>query len=105
MSSGLASLAGIVQFARFGSADALRGQDLEMTVIAMAVIGGNRLFGGYGSILGTVFGIITLSMIENGLLLIGIPSFWFKGFIGVIILITVIINTITQRRALGVSRE
>jgi simple sugar transport system permease protein len=105
ISATLASLGGIVQTARFGSADPLRGQNLELIVIAMAVVGGNRLFGGYGSVIGTILGIVTLSMIENGMVLMSIPSFWFQGFLGGVILITVIINTITQRRATGVSRE
>jgi len=101
LSSGLASLGGIVQLSRFGSVDALRGETIEFYVIAMAVIGGCRLLGGYGSILGTVLGAIMLAMIRNGLVLAEVPSYWFNAFLGFTILVAVIINTTARRRAIG----
>jgi simple sugar transport system permease protein len=105
ISAVFASLGGIIQTTQYRMATADYGVGVEMTVIAMAVIGGNRLTGGYGSVVGTVIGIITLSMIQNGMVLGGIPSDWFRAFVGVIILLTVIINTTIQRRAIGMSRD
>ena len=88
----LAALAGMIQMTRFGSVDALRGQGIELTVIAATVIGGTRLTGGAGSVWGTAFGVTTLAMIELGLLLAGIPSYFYQATVGLLLVIAVLIN-------------
>jgi simple sugar transport system permease protein len=105
LTSGLASLAGIIQMSRFGSVDPLRGDFVEFKAIAAIVVGGTLLMGGYGSILGTVFGVLLIGIIGLGLVLAQVPSILFEGFLGGLIVIGVIINTMVQRRALGVRGE
>ena len=105
LTSGLASLAGIILMSRFGSVEPLSGQLLELRAIAAIVIGGTLLIGGYGSILGTVFGVLLIGIVRTGLVLAGVPGTLFEGFLGVLIVIGVIINTMAQRRALGVRGE
>jgi simple sugar transport system permease protein len=105
LTSGLASLAGIIQMTRYGSVDPLRGELLELRAIAAIVVGGTLLMGGYGSILGTVFGVLLIAIVRQGLVLTQAPQMLFESFVGLLIVIAVIINTMAQRRALGVRDE
>ena len=105
LTSGLASLAGIITMERYGAMDPLIGESLELQAIAAIVIGGTLLMGGYGFILGTFFGVLLIGIIKSGLTLTDFPSLLFEGMLGVLIVIAVIINTTVQRRALGVRGE
>ena len=92
-----ACLAGIVQVGRFNSVEPLRGQLLELDAIAAAVIGGARLNGGYGSIVGTAFGCLLVAIIRVGLPLSGVASYWLNIFIGGLIIAAVVLNTVLGR--------
>jgi len=92
LASTLAGLAGIIQFSRFASVDPLRGVEWEMQAITASVIGGTLLTGGYGSVIGTVLGVLLVGMVRSGLVLAGAPAYWYRAFIGVILIIAVIIN-------------
>ena len=105
LTAGLAGLAGIIEMSRFAQVGPQRGLLVEMYTIAIVVIGGTRLAGGYGSVVGTVLGLILMAITKNGLSLMGVPGYWFDGCVGAVILIAVIINTNAQRRVLGVSHE
>lgn len=94
----LAALAGIIQFARFGSVDPLRGEGVELEAIAATVTGGTLLTGGYGSVIGTVLGALIVGMVRNGLVLAGAPAYWYRAFIGLILVVAVIINLRIRRR-------
>lgn len=88
--SGLfASLGGILLVSRFVSASPLAGQNAELASIAAAVIGGASLTGGRGSILGTVIGASITAVLQIGLILAGVSSFWQTVAIGVIIVVAV----------------
>src|SRR5208337_4378140 len=67
LTSALAAVVGIIQVARFSSVDALRGEGMELQAVAVTVIGGTLLSGGYGSVIGTVLGAVTFGMIQVGL--------------------------------------
>ena len=88
----MAALAGVIQVGRFSGVDSLRGSGLELEAIAAAVIGGTRLTGGYGSVAGTALGCLMLGIIQNGLVLAGIASYWYRAFIGLLIVAVVIVN-------------
>ena len=66
---------------------------MELQAIAAAVIGGSLLTGGRGSIIGTMIGALLMGMIRSGLVLAGAPPFWYRAFIGIILVAAVIINT------------
>ena len=68
----LAGLAGFVLSARLNSAEAVAGMGYELTVIAAVVIGGTCLFGGVGTIFGTVIGSILIGVLINGLVLMNV---------------------------------
>lgn len=60
---------------------------MDMTIISMVVIGGGAIGGGTGTILGTVLGCILITIINNSLILIGVPSYWKTFFAGLIIIV------------------
>ena len=92
--SGLfAGLAAVVMFAQRNSATPLHGLGIELIAVAAAVIGGVRLTGGYGTIIGAAIGILLMSALEQGLALMGVPNEIFRAVAGVIIILTVIANT------------
>lgn len=59
----------------------------ELTVIAAVVLGGTRITGGKGSVLGALLGTFLVTMINNTLILIGIPSYWQQAVLGALILL------------------
>ena len=75
----------MIQVARFSSVDALRGEGMELQAVAVTVIGGTLLSGGYGSVIGTMLGAITFGMIQVGLVLAGAPGHFFKTLTGLIV--------------------
>ncbi len=97
LSGGLAALAGIIQVARLKSVDPLRGQGLELEIIASVVIGGTLLSGGFGSVAGSAIGTALTGMLRTGLVLISVPSNIFRGAIGAIMIGAVVINTYVRK--------
>ena len=98
LASSLAAVAGVIQVARFSSVDALRGEGIELQAVAVTVIGGTLLSGGFGSVIGTVLGAITFGMIQVGLVLAGAPGHFFRTLTGLIVVGAVILNTDVGRR-------
>jgi simple sugar transport system permease protein len=96
ITSALAAVARVIQVARFASVDALRGEGMELQAVAVMVIGGTLLSGGYGSVIGTMFGAITFGVIQVGLVLASAPGHFFRT--GFIVVTAVILNTSVARR-------
>jgi ribose transport system permease protein len=92
VSGALAGLAGIMLSSRLSAAQATLGQVMELHTIAVVVIGGTYLFGGYATMLGTFLGAILLGVLENGLLIIGVPFYWQMITIGFLLVIAVAIQ-------------
>jgi ribose/xylose/arabinose/galactoside ABC-type transport system permease subunit len=84
-----AGLAGFVLSARLNSSEAVAGIGYELTVIASVVIGGTSLFGGIGSVWGTVVGSILIGVLINGLVLLNVSPYVQQIIIGVIIVLAV----------------
>jgi simple sugar transport system permease protein len=93
----LAGVAGIMQFSHRLSVDPLRGEGMELVAVAACVIGGIRLTGGYGTILGACIGVLLLQMLEQGLVLMQVPVQVFRAVAGLILLIAVIVNTFLSK--------
>jgi ribose transport system permease protein len=92
ISGGLAALSGLVLTARLNAAAPTAGLTYELLVIAAVVIGGTSLFGGVGSIGGTVVGVLLLGVVLNGMNLLGIASYWQQGVQGLILALAVLLN-------------
>ncbi len=103
ISGGLAGLAGVMLASRLNAAQATLGQGMELHVIAVVIIGGTYLFGGYATMLGTFLGTIFLGVLENGLLLVGVPFYWQQIVIGLILVAAVGIQ-LYRFQTMGVSR-
>ncbi len=97
----LTAIAAAVQAARLNSATPTVGRDLELTVIAGAVIGGTVLSGGNGTILGAALGALLMSSLENGLGLVGVRTEQQKIYLGIVLLLAVLWNVISTRRKGG----
>jgi ribose/xylose/arabinose/galactoside ABC-type transport system permease subunit len=93
-----AGLASIVSVSIVGSVDPNTFTGYEMDVIAITVLGGASLSGGVGTVFGTTLGIILMSVIKNGLILVHISGYWQDAIMGAIILVTIIIDQIRQNR-------
>lgn len=93
----LAGVAAILEVSRNPGVDPLRGDQWELEVIAMTVIGGALLTGGYGSIIGTMLGVLIFGMLKTGLVLAGMDERMFKGVVGVIMIFAVVLNNMTKR--------
>jgi len=85
----LTSMSGILTAARLTSAQPTAGSSFELTVIAGCIIGGTSLFGGAGSVLGSVLGAIFMSMLTNGMTLVKVSPYWQQLVLGLIILLSV----------------
>ena len=92
------AVAGVVVAVQYFSIDANRGAGWELIAIAMTVIGGTLLTGGYGSVLGTVLGAFMYAMVNDGLLLIGLQGYWVNIFLGIVVLVAVLINRLVINR-------
>jgi ribose/xylose/arabinose/galactoside ABC-type transport system permease subunit len=93
-----AGLGAFVLAARLNSAEAVAGAGYELTVIASVVIGGTSLFGGSGTIFGTVIGTILIGVLLNGLVLMNVSSYIQQIVIGVIIVLAVAFDTFAKSR-------
>ncbi len=82
-------LASFLLSARLSSAEAVAGLGLELDVIAAVVIGGTSLFGGVGSVFGTVVGALLIGVLRNGLVLMNVSSFVQQIMIGLILVAAV----------------
>ena len=94
-----ACLMACIQVITYGSADANRGTLKEFEAIITAVVGGTLLTGGFGSVVGTVFGALTLGITQQGLFYAAIDYEWYKVLLAIILLGAVLINQWARRRA------
>jgi len=88
----LVAIAAIIYTSRVSSARADAGFGLELDVIAAVVLGGASIYGGVGSIPGTLLGVFFIAFVGNGLLLAGVESTWRQFVIGLILIVAVFVN-------------
>jgi ribose transport system permease protein len=94
----LAAAAAALQLGFFKSFQPTSGQGLELQVIAAVIIGGTNLFGGSGNVIGTLLGAVIIGMINNGLILAGVPTYWQFVAIGAIIVLAVVLDIQIRNR-------
>jgi simple sugar transport system permease protein len=97
----VAGIASIVQaqLAQSVTPTVLVGKELD--VLAAVVLGGASLTGGTGSVLGAILGVTLLAILQNGLVLIGVSSYWSQLFVGLTILVAVSITAWSNRRRMA----
>lgn len=92
LSGALAGLAGLLFATRVNSGDPTAGVSYELTAITAAIIGGTNLFGGRGSILGTMIGALIMGVLQNGLNLMAVQSYYQQMAIGAVLVLAVFID-------------
>ena len=86
LSGMLSGLAGFIFMARTNSGDPSAGQNYELMAITAVILGGANLFGGRASMLGTFLGVLSLGILQNGLNLLAVSSFYQILFVGLVLL-------------------
>jgi predicted ABC-type sugar transport system permease subunit len=104
ISAGCAGIAGMIYTARFSAGAAQGGEPLLLDSIAAVVIGGASLFGGSGTIIGTVIGALIIAVIQYGLVFINVEPFWQFVAVGVVIIVSVLIDQ-TREKLTGEARD
>jgi predicted ABC-type sugar transport system permease subunit len=97
ISAGCAGFAGMIYTARFSAGAAQAGEPLLLDSIAAVVIGGASLFGGSGTIIGTVIGALIIAVIQYGLVFIDVEPFWQFVAVGVVIIVSVLVDQSQSR--------
>ncbi|TPI10289.1 ABC transporter permease [Mesorhizobium sp. B4-1-3] len=90
----LSAIAGLVLSSQLTSAGPTAGTTYELTAIAAVVIGGAALTGGRGTVRGTMLGAFVIGFLSDGLVIIGVSSYWQTVFTGAVIVLAVLMNTI-----------
>lgn len=93
----ICAIAGWVLIGRIGAASPLAGQEANLEAITAVVIGGTSLFGGRGSIVGTLFGALIVGVFQSGLALSGVDPLWRLFTVGVLIIAAVAIDQWIRR--------
>lgn len=94
----LAALAGVVLVARINAVQADIGANYLLPTVATVFMGGTSPTGGQGTIIGTVIGALIMTVVENGMNLLAVPSVWRDAIIGVLIIITVLVDLGLRKR-------
>ena len=92
VTGGLAGLAGSIAASRIGSGNPRIGDGFEFDVIIAIILGGTRLTGGRGTILGPLIGALIVAVIASGLNMLGMLSFWQKVIKGFILVLAILLN-------------
>jgi ribose transport system permease protein len=95
----ICGIAGLIIASRLNSAQPALGQGYELEAIAATVIGGTSLSGGRGTILGTIIGAFIMSVLTNGLRIMGVAQEWQIVVTGIIIIVAVYVDMILRRKA------
>ena len=89
----LTSIEGLIVTTRLGSGQPSAGLNFEMDCITASVVGGTRMSGGCGKVMGTIVGVLLLTVLTNGMTLVGMNTYWQQVLKGVIIVVSVLADT------------
>ena len=102
LSASTAGIAGFLSTLRFTAGSAVIGDPLLLSSIAAVIIGGVSLFGGAGSVVGTVIGSLIIAVLTTGLVMLGVQAFWQFIVVGIVVIVAVLID---QSRDLVLGRN
>ena len=98
LSGTMAGLAGLLFMARTNAGDPTAGLNYELTAITAAILGGTNLFGGRATIFGTLIGALIMGVLQNGLNLLAVSSFYQQMAIGVVLVLAVWLDQANRAR-------
>jgi ribose transport system permease protein len=93
-------MAGMVSLARFATTTTttIGGHSTDnLAAIAAVVLGGTSLFGGIGTVLGTVVGVFIPAVLQNGFVILGVQPFWQQVAVGAVLIVAVYIDQLKRR--------
>jgi ribose transport system permease protein len=93
----LSGLAGFLSLARFATTTIGGHSTDNLQAIAAIVIGGTSLFGGLGTMLGTVFGVFIPAVLQNGFVIVGLQPFWQQVAVGAVLIVAVYLDQLRRR--------
>jgi simple sugar transport system permease protein len=94
----ISGVAGILYISLQRKADPYDLAGTELEIIAAVVLGGASIMGGYGTVTGTILGVLLINLIKDNLILLGIPGSWQRAAIGLMLLIGVMSQAISDKR-------
>ena len=100
-----AGLGGFVFASKYGQVMTVAGNGYEMTAIAACVIGGISLSGGLGNMVGAAIGAVIMSSISRLLVFIGLPATYNNTITGIMLIVIVVADSLTQRRSIEMARR
>ena len=100
-----AGLGGFVFASKYGQVMTVAGNGYEMTAIAACVLGGISLSGGLGNMVGAAIGAVIMSSISRLLVFIGLPSTYDNTITGILLIVIVVVDALTQRRSIEMARR
>ena len=103
----LAAMSGIIMTSQLRAAHPANGESWEMNAIASVVLGGTSMSGGVGTIGGTIIGVLVITILNDGMIMMGVSSFWQMVIKGVVIILAVVIDLMQkdlQKKAALVAR-
>ena len=95
-SSVCAAMAGIIMTSQLRAAHPATGESWEMNAIAAVVLGGTSMSGGLGTIGGTIVGILVINVLNDGMIMMGVSSFWQMVIKGIVIIVAVVIDLVQK---------
>jgi ribose/xylose/arabinose/galactoside ABC-type transport system permease subunit len=101
LSAATAGIAGVLSTARFSGGSSIAGDPLLLSSIAAVIIGGVSMFGGEGSVSGTLIGALIIAVMTTGLVMLNVQPFWQYIVVGVVVILAVLID---QARDLVIGR-
>jgi ribose transport system permease protein len=99
LTSSLAAFSGIIMIGKLGTAEVIGGMGTEIDIIAAVIIGGTSLAGGRGTIIGSIIGAAIIGILKNGFILLGLPIAAQTIGIGMVVILSVTIDSIRTKRA------
>ena len=102
LSASTAGVAGFLSTLRFTAGSAVIGDPLLLSSIAAVIIGGVSLFGGAGTVIGTVIGALIIAILTTGLVMLNVEAFWQFIVVGTVVIVAVLID---QSRDLIIGRQ
>lgn len=91
-----ASMSGIIMASQLRAAHPATGDAWEMNAIASVVLGGTSMSGGVGTIGGTIIGVLVITVLNDGMIMMGVSSFWQMVIKGVVIIVAVVIDLLQK---------
>lgn len=95
----IAGMAGTINTALKRTCNPFDAIGIELTIIAAVVLGGVKITGGKGSMMGTILGVLMFTIINNSLIMVGVSTYWQRAVIGMLILVSTAITAYQDRRS------